>query len=398
MDLKTHPKTDPKPDPRAQRRVETEVLEDGRAFAALREEWARLHENAPAATPFQSWEWLYTWWEHYGGGHALRLVTVRDGRGVLVGAAPLMLDRRPGRLLFVGTGITDYLDVLVRDGWGEEVAPAVAGAMREMGGWAVADLQELGPGAEAWRLVGAWGGPKARPWQSSCMVLDANKPWEEVLGALSGKFRGNVRRALRRAEADGVRCETVGAADAEEAARRLVALHREGRREGAIDPEHLTDRFESHVTSAVRRMAERGLGCVREYRRDGEVLFAAMLVFGKDSAGGYLDGQRDGVRRRYQVNCIQTRYDLETSHQRGLSRFDFLRGEEPYKLRWDPEVADNHRAILGKNRAAFAPYAAYHALRAAARRAEKEGRPPLWARALRRAKETRDALKEATKR
>jgi hypothetical protein len=45
------------------------------------------------------------------------LVTVRDGRGLLVGVAPLMLKHRLGfsRLLFVGTGPTDYLDVIIRE-------------------------------------------------------------------------------------------------------------------------------------------------------------------------------------------------------------------------------------------------------------------------------------------
>ncbi len=83
----------------------------------MEEEWNELYRNAPLATPFQSWAWLYSWWEFYGEDCQLRIIAVRDGH-LLVGLAPLMLQRRWGfgRLLFVGgceIDITDYLDILV---------------------------------------------------------------------------------------------------------------------------------------------------------------------------------------------------------------------------------------------------------------------------------------------
>src|SRR4051812_15534122 len=96
-----------------EQRLDIAVLQNTRDFSALEEEWAELYEHCPSATPFQSWAWLYSWWEAYGEGYELRLVTVRE-EGLLVGLLPLMLERRRsfGRLLFIGSGITDFLDVL----------------------------------------------------------------------------------------------------------------------------------------------------------------------------------------------------------------------------------------------------------------------------------------------
>src|SRR5918998_610045 len=98
--------------------LEVAVLEDASKFAALEEEWRDLYDDSPLATPFQSWAWLYSWWEHYGQRYELRLVVVKDGTGLLVGLLPLMLRRRRGLglLLFVGTGLTDHLDALARAG------------------------------------------------------------------------------------------------------------------------------------------------------------------------------------------------------------------------------------------------------------------------------------------
>src|ERR671921_808304 len=92
---------------------EVAVVKDAGSFASLEEEWDDLYRNSPRATPFQSWAWLYSWWEYYGEGYELRLVTVREGERMLIGVLPLMLERRWGfgRLLFVGSGKSTYLDM-----------------------------------------------------------------------------------------------------------------------------------------------------------------------------------------------------------------------------------------------------------------------------------------------
>jgi CelD/BcsL family acetyltransferase involved in cellulose biosynthesis len=108
------------------RSLRTIIVNDGRDFAVLEEEWEDLYRSSTCATPFQSWEWLYSWWESYGADYELRLILVRDGH-LLVGLIPLMLKRwwgSRGWLFFIGTGLTDYLDILVREGWEAQVAKA----------------------------------------------------------------------------------------------------------------------------------------------------------------------------------------------------------------------------------------------------------------------------------
>src|SRR3712207_9292996 len=111
------------------------VLEDSKAFAALEEEWEELYRHCPSATPFQSWAWLYSWWEHYGEGrYELRLVTLRSEEGLLVGLIPLMLERRGGFGLgppvFRGAPHPAYEHLLVGGGWGGGVQKAAGRALQ----------------------------------------------------------------------------------------------------------------------------------------------------------------------------------------------------------------------------------------------------------------------------
>src|SRR5215212_4449445 len=128
------------------------VLSDTQGFAVLKQEWEELYDVSPLVTPFQSWAWLYSWWESYGEGCELRLITMRNGEGLLVGILPLMLERRWGfgKLLFIGTGQTCYLDVIAREGWEEEVSEAGVRALKQLDSWHVADLHQLRPDAAAW--------------------------------------------------------------------------------------------------------------------------------------------------------------------------------------------------------------------------------------------------------
>jgi CelD/BcsL family acetyltransferase involved in cellulose biosynthesis len=339
------------------------VLEDTREFAALEEEWEELYRHCPAATPFQSWAWLYSWWEHYGEGYELRIVAVRSGE-LLVGVLPLMIQQRFGfkRLLFIGTGVTDYLDLLAREGAEREVAEAGVRVLRRLGPWQVADLQELRPDAVAWGLFSGWDGPKIKRWQVNCLGIDAI-PWDELLMTVSRNLRKTARRAIRRAEEDGVWHELVKAEDAEEAACRLVALHREAWQGKEIDPNNLTETYESHMVAAARRMTSRGLGGIAEFRRDGEVIASHFLVFGRNCIGTHTLGATQKGMERYQISSLEVWSLVNWALDRNYDYVNLLRGEETYKLRWCNRTIPNHRMILGRRLLPWGLYTGYRILR-----------------------------------
>ena len=345
------------------------MLRETRGFASLQEEWDGLYQSCPSATPFQSWEWLYSWWKVYGQGYyELRLITVRSEEGLLVGLLPLMVRR--GRLLLLGDRvnilyrhvITPYKDVLVREGWEEPVARAAARSLKEMGGWWVADLQELMPNAAAWEIFGHWDGPKSSAPITDYVLIRADS-WEKLLASLSQNLRSTARRTLRRIEEDGVRREPAAPEDAGRAARTLVELHRQlwaGRR---IAPEHLSPRYEAFMEAAARRMTARGIGRISEFRRDGTVLVSQFLVFDKDFVGVYLLGVSEGASRRYQFMTL-CNWDAMNVASDSNAYVSWTLETTWEKLRWASEVVSSHRAILGRGRSFWIPYAGYFVLRA----------------------------------
>lgn len=358
------------------------IIDDPREFEALERKWDDLYHHAPLATPFQSWAWLYSWWEFYGEARELRIIAIRS-QSLLVGLVPLMLERRwgLGRLSFIGAPASDYLDALVREGWEEEFYEAAAWSLHDMSSWHVADLQELRPSAAVWGIFQRWDHPRTQLRQSSCPVV-AVKSWEELLTPLSKNLRKTIRRSIRRVEEDGVHCELAGSDDIERAARRWIALHRESWQGRDIVQENLTQRFELHLRTATRRMTEHGLGAIAEFWREGEVVISIFFVFGKDFVGSYLLGASHEALDRYQASSLYIWNGVNLAQKRNVPYLDLMRGIEPYKLRWNPKIVVNQRILLGRSQVFWFPYVSYWTLRLKARDLADSETTPRWIRSL----------------
>jgi CelD/BcsL family acetyltransferase involved in cellulose biosynthesis len=69
--------------------LQIEVVRDMERFNCIASEWDRLAHHCAADPLFLSHTWFQTWWESFGRGNELHVVTVRS-RGELVAAAPMM--------------------------------------------------------------------------------------------------------------------------------------------------------------------------------------------------------------------------------------------------------------------------------------------------------------------
>ena len=130
-----------------------EIMEDADALAAVAPAWWALWRRCPAATPFTSPAWALPWWQAFSPGR-LRAAAIWDG-DALVALAPIY--REEGelgrRLLPIGIGISDALDVLVdplmKDAAGSALVQSVAAHAADWDSW---ELEELPPGAAALAL------------------------------------------------------------------------------------------------------------------------------------------------------------------------------------------------------------------------------------------------------
>lgn len=324
------------------------MCRDPRQFAGLREEWGRLHRHCGTATPFQSHSWLDSWWTSYGRPRRLRVLLVRQD-GELIGAAPLMLAHRPLPVLVpLGGHITDFSDVLLDDNAAATAATAMALGLRRSARGALIDLREVRPGAAADRLYDCWQGPKRRLADSVCMELPA-VPMAELITRMTASRGQRTRANVRRLDALGIEERVVPEHEVPTAVENLLRLHIlqwEGR---GVTPEHVRPRFADHLKRAGRHMVASGDAVVTEYRLDGEVLAADLKVVSPQFVGGYLFGADPRLRAtKADVTTMLIRNGAGHAAASGgaTGTLSMLRGNEPNKLAWCPDLITNQRLLM----------------------------------------------------
>jgi len=249
-----------------------ELIDDTDGLYQSRDAWRAVNAASAAATPFSSWEWLYSWWQCYAQpGDSPLLLLCRDGQRP-VALAPLQIQRRGPlglvrELRFLGSGeaeheevLGEYTDLLCVPGEEARSLQALGDALQRLRGrWHCALFTDLLPQALMPGLLQA-GMPTAgtRQWQRGTRYrVELPPSYDAWLGGLSRAMRYRIRRGQRRLQAAGkLSCER--AATAQQIAAQLPVLadlHRQRWGAGALFDQPRFARFHSQV---CQRMFEGG--------------------------------------------------------------------------------------------------------------------------------------------
>ncbi len=328
------------------------------AFRDLREEWDELLLSSDCDSPFLTWEWLYTWWEVYGGDKELYLVLVRSPDGKLVGAAPLMIGyrdfRQPKRLhrrtlAFLGTGEClgpNYLRFIAAPGRGREVVRAVLDQMSaDADRWDVALLRHVPCEGSATRVL-----QNLAAHEDLCVLAGPSEPcvWGELADSFEEYVRtvpSQSRRSYLRNEEKRLRdvfrdvrflsCESVD--EAKQHVQTLIDLHlsrfsAKGLRTAWADPQ---------THSLVLRLAP------RFFRKEWlctDVLMVeaspAACLMGFLFKGRYFVLQTGFAPHlaQFHPTHVLCSHRIRTLIEQGVKRFDFLGGAYDYKKQYFPNL------------------------------------------------------------
>lgn len=306
---------------------------DEAALAALEPDWWELWRACPAATPFASPAWLLPWWAAFRPGQLATVAIRQDGR--LVGLAPLWLEDGPlgRRLLPLGIGITDHLDVLLHpDAPG--AGTALVEAVRSSPDWDAWSLEELSGDAMALRLPLL---DAEVADHSACPVLFLDG--EHVPAAKRRKLRMSLNRVAKR---DG---QVAVPTDIHSFCDNLIRLHgarwRERGEAGVLD-DPAVRRF--HET-ALPGLAEAGLARLFTLTIEDQVAGAYYGLHHRGRAYAYLGGF-DPAFAFESPGTVLMGHAIEVARREDAREFDLLRGQEPYKYEWGARDRMNRRLIV----------------------------------------------------
>lgn len=326
-------------------------------FRDLRAAWNDLLTRSTADCVFLTWEWLFTWWKHFGAGRELAILVVRDGTE-LVALTPLALRRTRiagvplPSLEFLGDGLvgSDYLDVIAREDRRDEALRTLAAYLDDAG--MRLDLSQVGRGRanavtiaadlshRGWRTV-------ETPTSVSPFIRLAGHSWVSYLATLGPRHRANLRRRLRQA---GAKFEVTFdyAQSSEErrtALQTLVRLHLARWRERGVSEAFGTPAllaFHDEVTELARQR-----GWLRLYVLSlDRVPVAGLYGFRYGRVFSFYQSGFDPAFARWSVGLMTMALAIRRALEEGAEEYDFLHGDEAYKFLWTHELRELSRLEL----------------------------------------------------
>jgi CelD/BcsL family acetyltransferase involved in cellulose biosynthesis len=192
-------------------------INDPADFATIVTVWHSLLKATPAATFFQTPEWLTVYWRHFGRNQRLRLLVVEND-GQVTGIVPLVV--RTSRRLGVTVRVLTY----PLDDWGSyfgPIGPDTAATLtaaldylrRSKRDWQVIELpwvdtlgSDAGNTALAFQQAGL--SATAEIWHTSALIhLDGFEDWDTYWASRESRWRNNVRRCEKKLASRGkIRC------------------------------------------------------------------------------------------------------------------------------------------------------------------------------------------------
>jgi CelD/BcsL family acetyltransferase involved in cellulose biosynthesis len=322
--------------------------------------WGQVLNKSENNNVFQTWEWIYTWWKYFGDGRTLLLLLLMEN-GEVVGIAPLMFSKKRlnfinlGLIEFIGTGLSDYGDFILLKDKKECINLIFDFLEKTTLKWDLIDLRHIpkeSTTADLLQEVAEERGYLSIREETTCLFISLPKTLDEFFKRLSTKMRKNLRNEVTRINksySTAMKSEE-NSGDLVSSVNTFLSLYQGW----------LTER---HNLSTIFDLP---FPKIKEFLIDLALVFSSkgwmnltILSFNQEPVSAQFNFIynksfyqymvcRDPSYSQFGVGNVHNMHLIERSIQLGLQRFDFLRGDEPYKVRWEASKRTNIRTIISK--------------------------------------------------
>jgi CelD/BcsL family acetyltransferase involved in cellulose biosynthesis len=316
---------------------------------ASRAEWAGLTASMHYPTVFCSWEWVYTWWEHFSAGRDLRLLMVRRN-GQLRSILPLFserkimtLDGRFGHVLgYCGVPnlFPDPIDIISADADAREcIMLTLDHLYAKEKNWDVLHLRFLAKDSYCLRGIAdvRWEGRAYAEQISAAPYISIRGSYEDYLQGLSSNERSNVRRRRRKLLEDkDVVYTDFNGEDPQRILQALFNLHEKRAEQKKMLSTFSQKNVIAFQMSLLNRLDPqhvwfRGL-------RKGQDVIAVFFGYVIGRCIAYYQLGYDPAWGAFSPGSVLLQETIREAFENGYAEYNFLQGVEDFKYRWASEA------------------------------------------------------------
>ena len=337
------------------------VVSDETALRGLERDWNRLSEGSRNPNAFMTYGWYRAWiadQQSEAGGERTQphVVVLRNGDDV-AGIVPLV--RRVAsrwfrvRKLQFASIHADYHDFVLGDDTRSLVASFADYLATTADQWDIVDIRELRDAGDSRatlerELTRAGLQYLVQPEKHGCPYLKVNGNAETLMTRHSGHVRRTMRKRGERAEAEGFRIRIIENPHEEPGLlEKLIALDLMKHSHTQMPP--FLGRFPDLFQSLIDTLGPRGWVYVAILERETQAIAFQFGFRCGDRIWDYTKAY-DRSFSRLAPGTLMLPALLDYAYTKGFREYDFLRGEEPYKMEWSDGCHRQFRLLVWNRR------------------------------------------------
>lgn len=323
-------------------------------FLELEKEWDNFLERVNHNV-FSRWEWLSSCWKHIDNNKKLLVLLAKENNEI-VGIAPLMFSVKDvhgihiKKIEFIGTPISDYNDFIIGAKSEECMKLFIDYLSSYHEKWNYMKFSDVPETAKTITLLtGAFGNlRKARVRVlNDCPYILLPDSFDTFMESLSSNFRHHIRRCQKRFQ-EKYTTEFIDYSNSEMFKKGMNILfdlhHKQWMAKGQASSFD-NPKIRSFHLDVANLFSEKKILGLYSLQANGSPVASIYGFKYKLKFYAYMTGMNN-TYSSFGVGNLLFLHVLKNCIEEGFTEFDFLRGGEDYKYRWNAQSRKNFEIIL----------------------------------------------------
>lgn len=323
-------------------------------FIESKDTWNKLTLAMNIPSVFCTWEWVYTWWEHFGQKYEPLILFIHKEKE-LIGIFPLALHKDTGWLTgriisYCGSNelYPDHLDIICSKENAKQCVNAVFDFLSsDYKDWDVLNISLLSEGSNLMFHVNTNSALTADIKQRSVApFLAMNGSFDDYLNGFGNKKRYNLKKKHKiLCEKHRVGYTSCDPSQITEGIKALFYLHELRAKSKRITSTFRGEQLFNFHNALAERISKNDWLWLRFLKSNSGEIISAFYGFALDGHLFYYQLGLDPEWEAYSPGIVLFYEVLKEVFAKNYKEFDFLRGNEEYKSSW----TQNNRALFTIN-------------------------------------------------
>jgi hypothetical protein len=318
-------------------------------FVKSKDAWNNLASSIPVPSIFCTWEWIYTWWEHFGAMYKPLILFIYKNSD-LTGILPLASYRAffnrecvAGRILtYCGSRelYPDHLDIIATPENAEPCLDAVRFfLLTDYKNWDICDLKLLAEGSNliSWfdkvRQTDNFQLEMRKKEASFARFILLKGNFEDYINTFDTRQRYNLRSRRKKIEQLGFTYTSCDPLQEPKGLDTLFEIHALRSKKKKIQSTFIDAEISKFHKSLAKRINNQGWVSLRFLKNDKQIMAASYNFIYQGRVFSYQKGM-DPHWERYGPGKAIVYEAIREAFQNGNQEYNFLQGNEEYKSGW----------------------------------------------------------------